>query len=179
MKLWIEEHSDYAKEQVVLNNTGMVGFVLKSLNLNPLDEDLFSIGLIGLVKAVNTSNPDKGVKFTGYATPIIRNEILMTFRKKRIVPVFSLDEPFRLDNGDEVFRADTIADDKRFEEDVIADMKFEEIMNMLSERERKIISLHMGGKNQCEIAEISGVSQSYVSRIIKGAYKKCKKILED
>lgn len=81
MKLWIEEHSDYAKEQVVLNNTGMVGIVLKSLNLNPLDEDLFATGLVGVVKAINTFNPDKGAKFTTYATPIIRNEILMTFRK--------------------------------------------------------------------------------------------------
>lgn len=102
MKLWIEEHSDYAKEQVVLNNTGMVVLILKSLNLNPLDEDLFSVGLIGLVKAINTFNPDKGVKFTTYATPIIRNEILMTFRKKRITPAFSLDEPHQLENGESV-----------------------------------------------------------------------------
>lgn len=50
MKLWIEEHSDYAKEQVVLNNVGIVGIVLKSLKLNPLDEDLFSTGLIGVEK---------------------------------------------------------------------------------------------------------------------------------
>lgn len=56
MKLWIEERSDYAKEQAVLNNVGMVGIVLKSLNLNPFDEDLFSVGLIGVVKAVNTFN---------------------------------------------------------------------------------------------------------------------------
>ena len=62
MKLWIEEHSDYAKEQVVLNNTGIVGIILKSLNLNPLDADLFSTGIIGVVKAVNTFNLDKGVK---------------------------------------------------------------------------------------------------------------------
>lgn len=82
MKLWIKERSDYAKEQVILNNTGMVGLVLKSLNLNTQDEDLYSIGMIGVVKAVNTFNPDKGVKFSTYATPIIRNEILMTFRKK-------------------------------------------------------------------------------------------------
>lgn len=81
MRLWIEEHSDYAKEQVILNNAGMVGLILKSLNLNTQDEDLYSIGLIGVVKAVNTFNPNKGVKFTAYATPIIRNEILMTFRK--------------------------------------------------------------------------------------------------
>lgn len=125
MKLWIEEHSDYAKEQVVLNNIGMVGVVLKSLNLNPLDEDLFSIGLIGAVKAVNTFNPDKGVKFSTYATPIIRNEILMTLRKKRIIPSFSLDEPYDLGNGESVDFSEMIADSRRFEEEVISDMQLE------------------------------------------------------
>lgn len=178
MRLWIEEHSDYAKEQVVLNNTGMVGLVLKSLNLNPLDEDLFSIGLIGLVKAANTFNPDKGVKFSAYATPIIRNEILMTLRKKRIIPAFSLDEHCNLDNGEEVSYANMIADSKRFWEDVIADSIYEEIMDLLSDREREIISLRMDGKTQQEIANIFGISRPYVSRIIKASYKKCKKILE-
>lgn len=178
MQLWIEEHSDYAKEQVILNNQGMVGLVLKQLKLNPLDEDMYAIGLIGLMKTVNTFNTDKGVKFSAYATPIIRNEILMSFRKKRIIPAFSLDEPYQLDSGDEVFRADVIADSKRFEEDVIADSIYKEIMNLLSDREREIISLKMDGKTQNEIAGICGISQAQVSRIIKAAYKKCKKILE-
>lgn len=62
MKMWIEEHSDYAKEQVILNNAGVVGVVLKSMNLNPLDEDLFQIGIIGLLKTVNTFDPGKGGK---------------------------------------------------------------------------------------------------------------------
>lgn len=127
MKLWIDEHSDYAKEQVVLNNVGMVGVVLKSLNLNLLDEDLFSIGLIGVVKAAKTFNPDKGVKFTSYATPIIRNEILMSFRKKRIVPAFSLDEPYDLGNGESVEFSEMIAGSRRFEEEVIADMELEKL----------------------------------------------------
>lgn len=138
MELWISERSDYAKEQLVLNNQGMVGIILKQLNLNPLDEDLFSVGLIGVVKAVNTFNPDKGVKFSAYATPIIRNEILMSLRKKRIVPAFSLDEPCHLDNGEEVSYADMIADDRRFEEEVIADIQAERIMDFLSERENKL-----------------------------------------
>lgn len=178
MKLWVEEHSEYAKEQTVLNNIGMVGIVLKSLNLNPLDEDLFSIGLIGVVKAVNTFNPGKGFTFSAYATPIIRNEILMSFRKKRIITVFSFDEPYKLDNGDKVSYADMIADNKHFEEDIIADMQFAEIMNLLSDREREIIYLHMDSKTQNEIAEIYGITQSHVSRIIKTACKKCKKILD-
>lgn len=50
MELWIAEHSDYAKEQVVLNNKGIVAIVLKSLNLDPLDEDLFSTGLVAVVR---------------------------------------------------------------------------------------------------------------------------------
>lgn len=175
MKLWIEEHSDYAKEQVILNNIGMVGIVLKSLNLNPLDEDLFSIGLIGVVKAVNTFNPDKGVKFSTCATPIIRNEILMTFRKKQIILAFSLDEPYDLGNGESVDFSEMVADNRRFEEEVIADMQLEKFFSILNEREKKIITLSMQDKTQREIAKICGISQSYVSRIIKSVYKKWRK----
>lgn len=145
MKLWTEEHSDYAKEQVILNNVGMIGIILKSLNLNPFDEDLFSIGLIGVVKAVNTFNPDKGVKFSAYATPIIRNEILMTFRKKRIIPAFSLDEPYQLENGDLVDFSEMIADGRRFEEEVVVHMQLNKMPSNLNERESKIIDLIMQG----------------------------------
>lgn len=175
MKLWIEEHSDYAKEQVVLNNVGMVGLVLKQLNLNPFDEDLFSIGLIGVVKAVNTFNPDKGFTFSAYATRIIRNGILMTFRKKRIIPAFSLDEPYDLGNGESVDFSEVIADGRRFEEEVIADMQFNQFFLRLNEREKKIITLSMQDKTQNEIAEICGLSQPYVSRIVKSVYKKWRK----
>lgn len=175
MKLWIEEYSEYAKEQIVLNNQGLIRIVLKSLNLNPLDEDLFSIGLIGVVKAVNTFNPDKGVKFSTYSTPIIRNEILMTLRNQRIIPAFSLDDPYDLGNGESVDFSEMIADSRRFEEEVIADMQIEQIFSILSEREKKIITLSMQDKTQEEIAEMCGISQSYVSRIIKSIYKKWRK----
>lgn len=175
MKLWIKERSDYAKEQVVLNNKGMVGIVLKSLNLNPLDEDLFSIGLIGVIKAVNTFNPNKCVKFTTYATPVIQNEILATFRKKRIIPVFSLDEPHQLGNGDLANFSEMITGSRRFEEEVIADIQMEQMLSKLSDREKKIISFRMDGKTQGEIAELCGISQAQVSRIIKSIYKKWRK----
>lgn len=175
MKLWIEEHSDYAKEQVVLNNVGMVGLILKSLNLNTQDEDLYSIGLIGVVKAVNTFNPDKGFTFSAYATQVIRNEILMTLKKKRIIPIFSLDEPYDLGNGESVDFAGMIADGRQFEEEVIADMQVKQILSTLSDREKKIISLNMYEKTQCEIADILGISQPQVSRIAKSIYKKWRK----
>lgn len=172
MKLWIEEHSNYAKEQVILNNVGMVGLVLKSLNLNTQDEDLYSIGMIGVVKAVNTFNPDKEVKFSAYATPIIRNEIFLAFRKKRITPAFSLGEPCDLGNGESIDFSEMIADNRRFEEEVIADTQMKQILSNLSDREKKIISLSMDEKTQYEIADILGISQSQVSRIIKSIYKK-------
>lgn len=177
LQLWIEEHSDYAKEQVILNNIGMVGSVLKSLNLNLLDEDLFETGLVGLVKAVNTFQKEKGVRFSTYAIPIIRNEVLHTIRKKQIISSFSFDDFLKLDNGDEVPYSDMIADSKQFEEDVIKHMLYEQIMNMVSDKEREIISLHINKKSQQEIGEIFGISQAYTSWIIRNAYKKCKKIL--
>ena len=175
MKLWIDEHSDYAKEQVVLNNVGMVGISLKSLNLNPLDEDLFSIGIVGVVKAVNAFNPDKGFAFSAYATQVIRNEILMTLKKKRIIPASSLDEAYVFGNGDSVNFSEMIADGRRFEDEVIANMQMKQIFSTLSDREKKIVSLSVDGKTQREIAEILGISQSYVSRIIKSIYKKWRK----
>lgn len=172
MNLWISEHSDYAKEQLVLNNQGIVGIVLKSLNLNPLDEDLYATGLVGVVKAVNSFNPDKGFAFSAYATPIIRNEILMTLRKKRIIPAFSLDEPCDLSNGEQVSYADMIADKRNFEEEVVADICFDKVFDFLDERERKIIYLRMDGKTQKEIEKICGISRAQVSRIIKKACEK-------
>lgn len=175
MQLWIKERSDYAKEQVVLNNTGMVGLVLKSLNLNSFDEDLFATGIVGVVKAVNTFNPDKGFTFSAYATQIIRNEILVSFRKKRIIPAFSLNEQYDLGNGKSVDFSETIADSRRFEEEVIADMQKKKVLLDLNDREEKIISLSMDGKTQREIAEACGISQARVSRIIKSIYKKWRK----
>lgn len=172
MQLWISERSGYAKEQIVLNSKGVIGIVLKSLNLNPLDEDLFSIGLIGIAKAVNTFNPDKGVKFSTYAAPIIRNEILMTLRKKRIFPAFSLDDTYLMDSGNEVTYGEMIADKKRFEEEV----ETATIVNLLTEKERKILYLYaVEGLSQGEIAKIIGVSQSLVSRILKKIQKKLEK----
>lgn len=175
MKLWIEEHSDYAKEQVILNNVGMVGLVLKSLNLNPLDEDLFQIGLIGLVKTINTFDPDKGVKFSAYATPIIRNEILMSLRKKRIIPVFSLDEKYRLDNGDSVPRGDMIPSEYSFENLVHSKIALDSNISGMSEREKKILKLCEIGKTQRQIAQEIGVSQPQISRILKKIWENLSK----
>lgn len=175
MKLWIEEHSDYAKEQVVLNNVGIVGFVLKSLNLNPIDEDLFQIGFVGIVKAINTFDPDKGVKFSAYATSIIRNEILASLRKKRIIPVFSLDEEYFLENGDAVPRGDMIPSENNFEDLVHSQIILESNIADMSEKEKKILKLYEIGKTQYLIVEEVGLSQAQISKILKKIRKELSK----
>lgn len=174
MELWITERSDYAKEQLILNNVGMIGIVMRSISLNPLDEDLFATGLVGIVKAVNTFDGNKGFSFSSYATLVIRNEILMTFRKKRIVPSISLDEPYIPGEHEGHTYAEMIEDDSRFEDEVISNIQFEKTMDSLSKRERTIITLRMDGKLQREIAEICGISRPRVSKIIKKIFEKFK-----
>lgn len=174
MTLWISERSEYAKEQLVLNNTGLIGTILKSLSLNPADEDLFAIGLLGVVKAVNTFDSEKGFEFSTFATTIVKNELLMTFRKRRIVPAFSFDETYISKKGEEIDYSDMVSDGKNFENEIIEYINFQIILADLSERERKIILLSLDGKTQNEIAKICGISQAQVSRIIKSDYKKFK-----
>lgn len=99
----------------------------------------------------------------------------MTFRKKRIIPAFSLDEPYDLGNGESVDFSEVIAGDRRFEEEIIVDMQLEQIFSNLNEREKKITTLKMRDKKQSEIAKICGISQPQVSRIIKSVYKKWRK----
>lgn len=174
LDLWHQEHSEYAKEQIILCNQGMVGMILKKMNLNILDEDLFATGILGLVKAVNTFDFDKGFAFSTYAAMCIKNEILMTIRKKRIQIAFSLDDNANLGNGEEVPYLETIACDRKFEEEVIENELFSEFQKSLTHTEKRIISLYINGKKQKEIAEILGFSQAYVSRTFKKLLEKYK-----
>ena len=179
LELWNQEHSEYAKEQIILCNQGMVGMILKKMNLNILDEDLFATGILGLVKAVNTFDFDKGFAFSTYAAMCIKNEILMTLRKKRVSIAFSLDDNANLGNGEKVPYLEMIACDRKFEEEVIANRLFSEFQKSLSSREKRIIELYLNEKTQREIAEISGISQANVSRILKKLLEKYKNRFTD
>lgn len=172
LNLWISEHSHYAKEQVILNNIGLVGYVLKSLKLNIFDEDLQETGIVGLCRAVNGFDASKGVKFNTYATWAIRNEILMTFRKKRIIPVFSLDEECHLDNDESVSYSDMIPSAERFEELSGLKIDLERFLNRLDDREKKIVFLFLNGMSQMKIAKEIGLSQPYISKFLKGIRRK-------
>ena len=174
LDLWNQEHSEYAKEQIILCNQGMVGMILKKMNLNMLDEDLFATGILGLVKAVNTFDFDKGFAFSTYAAMCIKNEILMTFRKKRVSIAFSIDDNSNLGNGEKVPYSEIIACDRKFEEEVIENDLFSEFQKILSDTEKRIIELYLNDKTQTEIAEILGFSQAHVSRTLKKLLEKYK-----
>ncbi|MBM7614579.1 RNA polymerase sporulation sigma factor SigE [Alkaliphilus hydrothermalis] len=141
-------------------------------------EDLISIGTIGLIKAVNTFNPDKNIKLATYASRCIENEILMYLRRNNKVRMeVSFDEPLNIDwDGNELLLSDILGT----ENDIIYKFLEEEVdkellkiaLNKLSKREKKIMELRFGlfsgqEKTQKEVADILGISQSYISRLEK------------
>ena len=151
-------------------------------------EDLISIGTIGLIKAINTYNPDKNIKLATYASRCIENEILMYLRRNNKVRMeVSIDEPLNVDwDGNELLLSDILGTD----EDIIyKDMENEaeqkmlkKALSKLSDREKLIISLRFGLNNreeeamtQKEVADLLGISQSYISRLEKKIMKRLKK----
>ena len=141
-------------------------------------EDLISIGTIGLIKAVETYQPAKNIKLATYASRCIENEILMYLRKNsnRRSEV-SLDEPLNTDwDGNELLLSDVLGTEsdmieKPLEDDVDRSLLFQAITR-LSQRERTIITMRFGldGRRECtqkEVADLLGISQSYISRLEK------------
>lgn len=149
-------------------------------------EDLVSIGTIGLIKAVNTFDPDKKIKLATYASRCIENEILMYLRRNnRTKTEISFDEPLNIDwDGNELLLSDILGTDNdiiyRYLEDEIDKQLLEIALKKLSEREKKIMELRFGlndgvEKTQKEVADMLGISQSYISRLEKRIIKRLKK----
>ena len=149
-------------------------------------EDLVSIGTIGLIKAVNTFDPDKRIKLATYASRCIENEILMYLRRNnRTKTEISFDEPLNIDwDGNELLLSDILGTDNdiiyRYLEDEIDKQLLEIALRKLSEREKRIMELRFGlndgvEKTQKEVADMLGISQSYISRLEKRIIKRLKK----
>ena len=172
---------DEAREKLILHNLRLVSHVVrKYYSTAKNQEDLVSIGSIGLVKAVDSFNPENGTRFATYAAKCIQNEILMHFRsQKKLSAEVSINETIDVDrDGNPLTYIDVIATEDNIEEEV--DLKVKSAMvrrlvnSVLEERERQIIILRYGlggGKayTQREVAQMLGISRSYVSRIEKGA----------
>ena len=177
LHLWITRRSEYAKEQMFLTNYGIVFFVMRRLGIPAFDEDMFQIGSIGLLKAIDTFDASKGC-FSTYAFRLVRNELLTEFRKskKSVNATFSLDDNVDIGNGESVSYAEMIPDGKDYEENVVNLMLAQQIFERLGSREKHIFTMFfIENRTQSEISEALGISQSYISRIIKGIGKIKKK----
>ncbi len=189
-KLYIEkmENGDIdAKNKLIEHNLRLVVHIAKKYSAGVRDnEDLISLGTIGLIKGINSFDSSKGTRLATYAARCIENEILMLMRaNKKTQGDVSLSDPIGTDKeGNQILLMDIIGAD---EEDVIREIDTREqikklyfnIDNMLDEREREIIKLRYGmldgnPKTQAEIAEAMNISRSYVSRIEKKAIQKLK-----
>ncbi|MFQ6861981.1 MAG: RNA polymerase sporulation sigma factor SigE [Beduini sp.] len=174
-----------ARDQLIEHNLRLVVYVAKKYDNanNGGIEDLISIGTIGLIKAVNTFKMDKNIKLATYATRCIENEILMFLRKNnRIRLEISLDEPLNVDyDGNELLLSDIVGTDvdivnKEIEGNEQREQLYEAI-DELNDRERKILLMRYGltGQNeltQKDVADMLGISQSYISRLEKKVIKK-------
>lgn len=170
-----------AKDTLINHNLRLVAHIVKKYYAGNCDnEDLISIGTIGLIKAVYTFNADKGIRLATYAAKCIENEILMYFRnlKKSSQDVY-ISEPVDSDSeGNAITLIDIIADDVDIVEEIDKQMKLKKlpalIESELDPREKEIINMRygLGGTEeltQREIAKKLNISRSYVSRIEKSA----------
>lgn len=176
-----------AKTVLIERNLRLVVYIAKKFeNAGVNVEDLISIGTIGLIKAVNTFNPKKNIKLATYASRCIENEILMYLRRNSKNKIeISIDEPLNIDwDGNELLLSDILGT----EEDVVYNNLEEEVnkellkyaLRKLSIREKKIMELRFGlagGKEmtQKEVADLLGISQSYISRLEKKIIFRLKK----
>lgn len=186
----IREGDQQARNKLIEHNLRLVAHIIKKYYANLKDQDdLISIGTIGLIKAVGTFDYDKGTRFATYASRCIENEILMYFRnKKKTAMEIYIDDPIDIDkDGNTLTLMDIITDSRDMVEDIDLRIKSEQlyqnIASQLTDRERLIICMRYGlcghlPRTQREIAKELGISRSYVSRIEKKALEKLKEALE-
>ena len=179
----LEQKDEWAKQQLITHNLRLVVYIAKKFDSTGINvEDLISIGTIGLIKAVNTFVPSKGIKLATYASRCIENEILMFLRKNQNRRhELSIDEPLNSDgDGNELLLSDVLGTEpdtvsRDLEHDAERSM-VRRAVSHLQERERLIMELRygLGGRRehtQKEVADFIGISQSYISRLEKRILK--------
>lgn len=179
-----------AREKLIEHNLRLVAHIVKKYYSSTSDQDdLVSIGTIGLIKAIDSFNLSKGIRLSSYAARCIENEVLMYFRstKKNLQDV-SMNEPIETDkDGNALVLMDLIAMEDSFVDEIDVKLKSEKLYRYINEvltpREKKIIILRYGlngqtARPQREVAKILGISRSYVSRIEKKALETLQKRFE-
>lgn len=186
----IKDGDEKAREPLIVHNLRLVVYIAKKFeNSNVNIEDLISIGTIGLIKAVNTYSPERNIKLATYASRCIENEILMFLRKtSQNKYEISIEEPLSTDwDGNELLLSDILGSEN---DTVSADIEQEveihqllEAVSRLNTREAMIMELRFGlngnkEHTQKEVADLLGISQSYISRLEKRIIGKLKQDLE-
>ena len=175
------------RDELIEHNLRLVVYIARKYESSGIGvEDLISIGSIGLIKAINSFQPAKGIKLATYASRCIENEILMTLRKTHnLRHDISIDEPLTVDwDGNELLLSDILGTDedmvmKPIEDDVDRQLLMDAV-GRLNAREKEIITLRFGlgggeEKTQKEVADRMGISQSYISRLEKRIIARLKK----
>ena len=184
-----QEEAEAAKSVLIEHNLRLVVYIAKKFDNTGVGvEDLISIGTIGLIKAINTYNPNKNIKLATYASRCIENEILMYLRRNNKTKLeVSIDEPLNVDwDGNELLLSDILGTEEdityRDIEDEVEKKVLYNAINKLSDRERTIINMRFGldsedGEEltQKEVACMLGISQSYISRLEKKIMKRLKR----
>lgn len=194
-KIYLEQMKsgdEEARNILIERNLRLVAHISKKYSTSNVDQDdLISIGTIGLIKGINTFNIDKGSKLSTYVSRCIDNEILMHLRSiKKLGAEVYLNEPIGKDKDDNVITLQEILenDERNIEEEVDIKMKikllYEKMKYILKDREKTILELRFGlggfkPKTQHEIAKMMGISRSYVSRIETKAINKLSHELKD
>ena len=183
----LDKGDDDARKLLVEHNLRLVVYIAKKFeNTGVGIEDLVSIGTIGLMKAINTFNSEKKIKLATYASRCIENEILMYLRRSnRLKSEISIDEPLNQDgDGNELLLSDILGTEEditsRRLEDEVDQKLLKASISKLNKREKDIMELRFGfitgnEKTQKEVADMLGISQSYISRLEKKIMSKMKK----
>ena len=189
IKNLIENNDEEAKSMLIEHNLRLVVYIAKKFDNTGVGvEDLISIGTIGLIKGINTFNPDKNIKLATYASRCIENEILMYLRKNNKTKLeVSIDEPLNVDwDGNELLLSDILGTDedvisKGIESEVEKKLLYKAI-EKLNHREKVIVEMRYGLNNkdgeemtQKEVADSLGISHSYISRLEKKIIKRLKR----
>jgi len=183
------EREEEAKKLLIEHNLRLVVYIAKKFDNTGIGvEDLISIGTIGLIKSIQTFNPDKNIKLATYASRCIENEILMYLRRNNKTKLeVSIDEPLNVDwDGNELLLSDILGTE---EDTIYKDLENEaehkllvRAINCLSSREKLIVQMRYGlssqdgeEKTQKEVADLLGISQSYISRLEKKIMQRLKR----
>ncbi len=183
----LDSDSDYARKKLIEHNIRLVIYIAKKFeNTNVDNDDLVSIGSIGLIKAINSYKADKNIKIATYASKCIENEILMYLRKiSKYQKDISFDEPLNVDSeGNELSLNDLVPTETHLPQNELENKGEKkllwQILNNLSPREKDIMVMRFGlygdeEKTQKEVADDMGISQSYISRLEKKIINRIRK----